>query len=65
MKCGASGYKHREWDEEQGKNVSDGTDEFVKINGHFTVESGGYFTYQDEVGLNACPQCNTVQLVRW
>lgn len=64
MKCGACGYeKGHKYDEESNYiEVNPNGEEFIKINGHFTVTEGDYHQYEEKVGLYACPECKTVIL---
>ena len=69
MKCGACGYRYKEMDDENWddgyKGVSDGSDKFEEINGHFTRTVGDYYSFETEVCLFACPRCETVKIKKW
>lgn len=70
MKCGACGYKKglEIFAYKEGEVILNTTkDEFIKINGHFTIDVEGNYggIFSKEVQLYACPNCNTIQMNRW
>ena len=62
MKCGACGYRYEEWNGENLTSISDGDDEFIDINGHFTIDNTGCYGGEHSVRLLACPKCKTVKM---
>lgn len=71
MKC-VCGYAHaqdksqekyfKEHRAKQYKDARFGDEDFITINGHFTVDSCGYYGGLSTVSLYACPECKTVQM---
>ena len=65
MECKVCGHKHDVVNDNYELEYTD-TEEFIKINGHFTIDWGnGYNNSQQEVNLYACPECNTIQLSQY
>lgn len=68
MKCAVCNYEYEEeYVNENGRKFykpTIGDDEFIKINGSFTIEGDWYGTIQ-EVNMYACPKCGTVRMEKW
>lgn len=59
MICPACKYEFKEGiDENNDWRILKGDDEFIHIEGHFTIDDRGN---RDTVGLYGCPKCNCVQ----
>lgn len=65
MKCGACNYKYEEYDYDLKDTTSDGEEEFINIEGVFTVMDGYYHNNVKKVNLYSCLRCNTVQMSKW
>lgn len=63
MECKVCGHKHRIWDAEELKVTNEDTEDFIHIQGNFTVHSiDRYWSGVKQVALVACPKCKTVIL---
>jgi len=59
--CGYEFEKGTNWEkEDRPYEVLVGDEEFIEINGNFTVEEGNYHSHLTKVNLYACPKCKNV-----